>query len=109
MYNANQVEEKSCGWDMESKKDAVLFFVFFFIKPVLEFGMLQIAMASTTFGRARDRMQLSTTICDRALKLVHKKMTQTQVYKQFAPFQKGVFFWGQQDLGGVTSGHCPSL
>ena len=57
------------------KKDAVLFFVFFFIKPVLEFGMLQIAMASTTFGRARDRMQLSTTICDRALKLVHKKRT----------------------------------
>ena len=54
------------------KKDAVLFFVFFFIKPV---GMLQIAMASTTFGRARDRMQLSTTICDRALKLVHKKRT----------------------------------
>ena len=72
MYNANQVEEKSCLWDMESKKDAVLFFVFFFIKPV---GMLQIAMASTTVGRARDRMQLSTTICDRALKLVHKKRT----------------------------------
>ena len=72
MYNANQVEEKGCLWDMESKKDAVLFFVFFFIKPV---GMLQIAMASTTFGRARDRMQLSTTICDRALKLVHKKRT----------------------------------
>ena len=64
------------------KKDAVLFFVFFFIKPVLEFGMLQIAMASTALGRARDRMQLSTAICDRALKLVHKK-GHTQVSKPF--------------------------
>ena len=88
------------------KRCCVIFCIFLY---QTSFGMLQIAMASTTFGRARDRMQLSTTICDRALKLVHKKMTQTQVYKQFAPFQKGVFFWGQQDLGGVTSGHCPSL
>ena len=88
------------------KRCCVIFCIFLY---QTSFGILQIAMASTTFGRARDRMQLSTTICDRALKLVHKKMTQTQVYKQFAPFQKGVFFGGQQDLGGVTSGHCPSL
>ena len=55
------------------KRCCVIFCIFLY---QTSFGMLQIAMASTTFGRARDRMQLSTTICDRALKLVHKKRTQ---------------------------------
>lgn len=54
------------------KRCCVIFCIFLY---QTSFGMLQIAMASTTFGRARDRMQLSTTICDRALKLVHKKRT----------------------------------
>ena len=53
---------------------------------LVQLGTLQIAMASSTFGRARDRMQLSTAICDHALKLVHKKRY-NQVSK---PFE---FYW----------------
>ena len=49
---------------------------------LVQLGTLQIAMASTALGRARDRMQLSTAICDRALKLVHKK-GHNQVPKPF--------------------------
>ena len=85
------------------KRCCVIFCIFLY---QTSFGILQIAMASTTFGRARDRMQLSTTICDRALKLVHKKMTHASL-QTIRSISKGCVFLGSARPGGSNVWSLP--